>query len=637
MSALYVPDILFTIKQFLPFDDFKFIGLVNKSTNHAFQIVVESTVEAKIQKSCFSIEKILCSWKLQKIDVSNTMICDNFAGNLTHCREFIAHNCYRITDAFIDKLPNCSSLDVSYCTNITGSFILKRNHWRFLKLSGCFFVDQNNLIPLKCDVLDLTETILLQEFCNKYFPMDYDFSSEDDDELPGDPFIDALNQCKEIHLNENEITPYKSVIELFKFLNPSVAIMYDTDVRLDEDEETYPFFSIDKKLPDMTNRINRKIGIVTVRKVSKANPPSLVSICEGTENIEDSIVAIKKYLVDREVYVRNIVTAKKNLEFTYNHKRSILSKYSVTEPFVKLMKCVNDMFSEKNPHEILANTLFFRPHITGQPGNATNGILGPGYIDSMYFSLSTTLLSKDGDDSIYFLSPHEFIIHSDQSENIYSFDWKFKWRYMKGPFHDFDNLLYRLIKIISDEKRVNKYLSAGNCFYKWDEFDRPNCDLLKYMDIRKTLEQEFIQPKLTDEEWTVALKQEKVEPMSRELINLKLQEKQLETNKFEQRSLPPTNIQLLMGDVGRTDQEFTFQKYHAISGGSLHDEPLFGPPEEYETADDDDGLQLTEEAQTDEEYEIMMNDRKMTDDELDRLLSDPEMRRAMLTILDGKN
>jgi hypothetical protein len=110
MSALYIQDILATIKSFVTLKEFLSLGALNKGINQVAVNVIAYTQQIKLNYSDTIIQKMLQGWKLRILDLSNTMITDDFNGQMVHCRRLVAHHCYNITDKFIDKIPNCKSL-----------------------------------------------------------------------------------------------------------------------------------------------------------------------------------------------------------------------------------------------------------------------------------------------------------------------------------------------------------------------------------------------------------------------------------------------------------------------------------------------------------------------------------------------
>jgi len=157
-------DIVTQICKHLNMADVASVALINMTLSR----IITGTISLKTVNlnylSIRNLHYILNSHNLQKIDMSNTMITDTFAGNIQHCNTVIVKHCYNLTDKFIDLIPRCTTLDVSYCPNINGSFITKRNNWSKLVMTGCFFLQHANFTDLYCDELDLTKTLLLENF-----------------------------------------------------------------------------------------------------------------------------------------------------------------------------------------------------------------------------------------------------------------------------------------------------------------------------------------------------------------------------------------------------------------------------------------------------------------------------------------
>lgn len=157
-------DIVTQICKHLNMADVASVALINMTLSR----IITGTISLKTVNLNYlsnrNLHYILNSHTLQKIDMSNTMISDTFAGNIQHCNTVIVKHCYNLTDKFIDLIPRCTTLDVSYCPNINGSFIIKRNNWSKLVMTGCFFLQHVNFTDLHCDELDLTKTLLLENF-----------------------------------------------------------------------------------------------------------------------------------------------------------------------------------------------------------------------------------------------------------------------------------------------------------------------------------------------------------------------------------------------------------------------------------------------------------------------------------------
>jgi len=75
--------------------------------------------------------------KFRRVDLSDTMITDDFAKFLTHCTDVVVRQCFYLTDEFVIGLDNCTRLDVTKCINIKGTFLETKPKWDYLNLNGC--------------------------------------------------------------------------------------------------------------------------------------------------------------------------------------------------------------------------------------------------------------------------------------------------------------------------------------------------------------------------------------------------------------------------------------------------------------------------------------------------------------------
>ena len=259
------------------------------------------------------------------------------------------------------------------------------------------------------------------------------------------------------------------------------------------------------------------------------NPPCFVSICENDDNnIDASISQLKKYLLNRETYLRKIITIDSNFISEYHRKKAVLSGYTFTSTFIGLMDAVKEMLTYSLSYELITNGLFFRRYLAGQPGDTESGFLGPDYIDSMFFTPGMTGISPNVNDYGFLRSEYEV----DDVRMIYQAPkLDLEWKYTKKPFIDHDNTLYNLIEMINSSKDA-EILTSGACFYKYRNFGKSNHSMLKYMDIRKTMEKEFMPQMLTNDEWIEQLNVETVEPLSCDEINLRINDYFKETRKI---------------------------------------------------------------------------------------------------------
>jgi len=475
------------------------------------------------------------------------MITDDFGGAIVHCRELVAQHCYGITDKFIDKIPNCYSLDISYCTNIDGSFIKKRNDWRFLKISGCFFINRNNLKKLNCQILDLSDTIILHEFCKNDFHENH-------------PFVSALKRCKIICMRKSQINDHTYINKLLDLLSNRII---NSESINQEEKKVLDFWHV-------TNTYQKKIiqSCDNIYEIPHTfNPPCFISICENDNNdIETSVALLKKYLLNREMYIRKIITIDDDLRSTYQRKFIILSGYTFTNPFIKLMNAADALLSATSDHKIIADGLFFRKYLTGQPGDTNEGFLGPDYIDSRFFTPTSYAYHNDNDFS--FLSSQEPIcndpraIHQSPKINI-------TWKYIKSKFHDTDNVLYNLIEMINNNVDTG-FLCSTNYFHKCGHFDKPNYSMLKYMDIMKVMEKEFMPPLLSEDEWIKELDVQSVGALSRGTINDRINARFEETKKIKESSSEEFNNVLEQDRLnlfGQAPNGLTPTDFHMIPDG----------------------------------------------------------------------
>ena len=194
MGNTIIKDIVNLIGQ-----DFTIVQIVRMTTinkNICYQIR-ENVWAHQVADLSFFDQKVICNildtYNFTNLDLNNTMITDNFNGNLSRVTKLSVKNCVNLTDEFvINNLPCCTHLDLTGCINITGSFILRRPKWTILGLSGCFFIDILNLIKLQqCDILDLSGTIVMSEKFIAGLPVDTLIM-----------FEEMATRCKEIFISK---------------------------------------------------------------------------------------------------------------------------------------------------------------------------------------------------------------------------------------------------------------------------------------------------------------------------------------------------------------------------------------------------------------------------------------------------
>lgn len=164
MSILHYGEIFISIAHNLDFNLLLSMMTIDKKLYNIIKYIPNfGSINLSLMHENY-INKFLSMYKFRKMDLSNTMITDDFAPKLSNCYELILKNCFNITDDFIGNLTNCHSLDISNCVNVTGSFLLHQNVWRKLVLTGCYLFKYDSLCDVLCDELDLTGTNFAQTF-----------------------------------------------------------------------------------------------------------------------------------------------------------------------------------------------------------------------------------------------------------------------------------------------------------------------------------------------------------------------------------------------------------------------------------------------------------------------------------------
>jgi len=511
MSILLIPEIVQGIGNHMNINQMLILGNVN---NYLHSIVKKINFSNEVDFSLLSDEiilDILHSYYFTKINLSNTMITDDFGDNLGYCTELILKNCFNITDDFFRNIKKCKVLDITNCVKIKGTF-LRENYWEKLILSGCYFIDYQNLEGLACKVLDLSNTILIMEFydgnksdiprnvpdmmgwglpylSNIQNPYMNDFidsllmsnttNDSDDTEINSHPFIIALRQCHQIYTSEreNEIILKEWNINYVHHNSPKMN--YNTF-----EPSAIELFDI----------------------------PGFVSICKNyrhENSFKTSISLVEKYCANRKKYLDS-------LKFSHS-QLNILSKYQST---TKQMIEFNKIVSEALTKNIIYHELYFRKCSFVTPEFYENinpisdwveygiwdiakentikvikkmGFFGSGYIDSAFIEIR---------------NPYEFIAVNDISyatnDSSITYNRKYSNLYenlapsdeMKefdfdpdSPFRG-NKILFALTKIVSDFLTSDE-LHSKNCLRPHSSYaSYPNRDIDSL--IKQRNEEEFI-------------------------------------------------------------------------------------------------------------------------------------------------
>lgn len=115
---------------------------VNKTWQKLLSNIVWSAIPYEIKIMDTEILRgILTCHKFRKVNLSDTMITDDFGELLKDCYEVIVMNCFNLTDQFVMALENCYSLNIMKCVNVTGIFLETKRKWNYLNVNGCYRFD----------------------------------------------------------------------------------------------------------------------------------------------------------------------------------------------------------------------------------------------------------------------------------------------------------------------------------------------------------------------------------------------------------------------------------------------------------------------------------------------------------------
>lgn len=365
-------DIVSNLYRFLDLDDTRSFGRTNTACHQLFLKHINYDRVVKLNYlSPNIIEFVLQRHKFCKLDLSNTMITDEFPSHLLTCHTIILHHCYNITDAFITQLPCCDNLDISYCTNVTGDFIVPEKRWDHLKLSGCYFINPACLLRLNCDTLDLTNTLLIYRTCN--------LGTEAANEI-----FNVLKRCNTIYLSkhhrmtgpvyEHDDVVIAPIMDVIKYVTQHIYISYD-DVGSRKILTTHSIYGLLSKRGPLTNLVILPDNnpITSPHKETHAqdvipdtfSPPGIVSICKNYYYDEkyNPQALLESYESDRTLYTNNMWHKQNDL--------NVLKEYDFTAPFYNLIRLEDDTF-----------LMHFRKY-----NPASSGILGPQYRDIDYAPL----------------------------------------------------------------------------------------------------------------------------------------------------------------------------------------------------------------------------------------------------------
>lgn len=450
MSIFLIPEIVHIIGKHLKLEELILLGNSNTYIYNNINKIISFDKLVNLQNLSKSvIYNILNNRNIFKLNMSNTMITDNFTGNISNCTELVLKNCFNLSDKFIDHIPNCKSLNLSYCPNITGSFIKNKYIWKKLKLSGCFFMDYNHFDDLHCEILDLTETIIIQEFTNQSYTKDH-------------PFINALKRCHTIILSNN--------IQLINFIKNNdfnSEIIYKTKCTKYNPKET---------------EYQKSYGA-----------PGFISICTNygyDNNLDISTKLVDKYLKDRVKYIGSISNN------SYNDRMVILNKYvPLTSEFKNLLTNLSTISSNHNA--MIYNNLFFRKFNTVTHDFYNNLNVPPELLDDNDIWTRKIEKEKNISNRSGFLGSKYvdsmFCTPKGQYENIAS-------KYDNLLNIGDDNQLSNIIKLVATHLSKSELLTSNNCMLKYTDYDSACNDIYKYTNIMETLEKEFLDyPPLTQD------------------------------------------------------------------------------------------------------------------------------------------
>src|SRR5438477_9016589 len=105
MEIICISEIISTIGIFLEMNDFVTLSETNRSFNKIINHDIKLTKMVNLQfLRNVDIYEFINYHHFRKINMSNTMITDDFPGELLmNCHELILHHCHNITDNFINK------------------------------------------------------------------------------------------------------------------------------------------------------------------------------------------------------------------------------------------------------------------------------------------------------------------------------------------------------------------------------------------------------------------------------------------------------------------------------------------------------------------------------------------------------
>lgn len=131
--VIYIGDTHLSVKEIVQW------GSINKAWKEIIANIIWPTVLFNYKIMNVDIlQDVLNRHKFRKVNLSDTMITDDFRILLSHCFEVNIKNCFNLTDKFIDGLKSCHSLNATNCFNIKGSFMNDSKKWLLLDLNGCY-------------------------------------------------------------------------------------------------------------------------------------------------------------------------------------------------------------------------------------------------------------------------------------------------------------------------------------------------------------------------------------------------------------------------------------------------------------------------------------------------------------------
>jgi len=252
--------------------------------------------------------------------------------------------------------------------------------WKYLKLSGCYFMDYLFLFNLNCEILDLTDTTLIYDLCeHKKYCVD---------------IFNVLKKCKTLYLSRyyDKDRPVYLYDDIVTDTLSQIVVFVDQHLYLSHDDaeikkpiltkSQYDLLSIERAPPtaivvpdDFAQPFFGEL--LTSGKSAQDifpatfNPPGFVSICKNYYYDTCSPAElIDKYQEDRQIYIKSLIV-ENNDQF---QKRTLSKRYNFTVYFFNILRTMDRMVGTK--HE-----LYFRKY-----NPVRNGMLGPLYYDCDYFS-----------------------------------------------------------------------------------------------------------------------------------------------------------------------------------------------------------------------------------------------------------